>query len=457
MYRSVVKRFFDIVLSLMGLPLLLLILAVFAPIICLTDRGPVFYSALRLGRDGRVFKMYKLRSMIVNAPDLRNKDGSTFNSEDDRRLTRLGRFLRKTSLDETPQILNVLKGDMSIVGPRPDLPEHLALYEDSEIKKLTVRPGMTGYCQVYFRNAIEWKERLKYDVYYAGHVSPLLDIGILLRTFRAVLSRRNIYCVRKEAGETERISEAVSSRALAWDTEFFGLRCHRIDLDGPASRLELMRALHMAKDAEFICIANRDCDIQNARLIAELTSACTADINVHFKKTVPGIAPYPQSPARDSYPACPDIVDLANQVFRDSRFVRDSRFAERRGGRMFGEWVKNAFGIPGKFFITATEDRRLAGFVLFSVQGEVLTVELIGVDDRCRRKGYGRCLWHAVESEALLRGCSAIRVDTQMTNLDAVNFYIRMGCSISHAVQIYHVWNMDAHTVRQRIRKCRNS
>ena len=109
-----------------------------APIIYFSDKGPVFYNSNRLGKDGKIFKMYKFRTMKNNSPEIRNEDGSTFNSEDDPRLTKFGRLLRKTSLDETPQLINIIKGDMSIIGPRPDLPEHRELYTGNEERKLEV-------------------------------------------------------------------------------------------------------------------------------------------------------------------------------------------------------------------------------------------------------------------------------------------------------------------------------
>lgn len=203
-YRTYIKRLFDILISLLGLPALLLILLVCGPLIWLEDRGPVFYNAERLGRNGRVFKMYKLRSMRVNAPDIRNEDGSTFNAEDDPRVTRIGRFLRKTSLDETPQLLNVLKGDMSLIGPRPNMPG--APFEDLpelERRRLAVRPGVTGYNQAYFRNSVPAEERFVHDVYYVEHASFLFDIKILARTVVTVVKREHINA-EPEALETER-------------------------------------------------------------------------------------------------------------------------------------------------------------------------------------------------------------------------------------------------------------
>ena len=193
MYGKYIKRLLDIVIALLGLPLLILVLLVLTPIIYFTDKGPVFYNAPRLGKNGRIFKMYKLRSMTLQAPDIRNEDGSTYNAINDPRVTPIGRFIRKTSLDEAPQLLNVLKGDMSVVGPRPDLPEHIRLYDGTEAGKLAVRPGITGYSQAYVRNSVEWKKRLEGDVYYIQNISFLLDIRIIIKTAITVLSRENIY------------------------------------------------------------------------------------------------------------------------------------------------------------------------------------------------------------------------------------------------------------------------
>ena len=195
MYKYV-KRLLDFLISLIALPFFGIIFLVLAPIIYLTDKGPVFYNAPRLGRDGKIFNMYKFRSMRVNAPDLRNADGSTYNSEDDPRVTKIGKIMRKTSLDELPQLLNVLKGDMSIVGPRGFLTtkfKSLELLSEPERKRLTVRPGITGYSQAYFRNSISMEEKIKYDCYYVDHMSLWLDIKIIFQTVVSVLKHENIY------------------------------------------------------------------------------------------------------------------------------------------------------------------------------------------------------------------------------------------------------------------------
>ncbi len=193
MYPRLMKRFLDIVLSICALPFILPFCLILSIAIILDDPGVPFYNGKRLGKNGTVFKMYKLRTMKQNAPDLRNPDGSTYNAEDDERLTRVGRFLRKYSLDELPQILNVLKGDMSFVGPRPDLTSQKALYEGNEADKLSVLPGITGYAQVTCRNAAPWKERIQLDIYYINHLSFRMDWKIIIKSISTVLSAKNIY------------------------------------------------------------------------------------------------------------------------------------------------------------------------------------------------------------------------------------------------------------------------
>ena len=193
MYRRFSKMFLDLVFALAALPFLLVALVALGPIIYLEDRGPILYCGPRLGKGGRVFRMYKLRTMKVNAPDIRNDDGSTFNSEDDPRLTRVGRFLRKTSIDEIPQVLNVLKGEMSFIGPRPDLPDALRVYRDDERRRLEIRPGVTGYSQAYHRNEISLHDRFRQDVYYVDNMSFALDANVFFKTIATVLGRKGVY------------------------------------------------------------------------------------------------------------------------------------------------------------------------------------------------------------------------------------------------------------------------
>lgn len=190
MYKKVIKRFLDIIFSLLALPFVLLAIIIVAPLIFFTDKGSIFYNAPRMGKDGGFFKMYKFRSMKMNAPDLRNADGSTFNSDNDPRVTKTGRFMRKTSIDEIPQLLNVLLGEMSLVGPRPCLP--MSEYDEITAKRFQVRPGITGYSQAYFRNSITQEEKFLGDAYYVEHLSLWLDIKILWKTFTSVVFQKNI-------------------------------------------------------------------------------------------------------------------------------------------------------------------------------------------------------------------------------------------------------------------------
>ena len=196
MYKHLFKRLIDIIVCIIGLPFFAILFIIFAPIIKLTDKGPVFYNAERLGLKGSVYKMYKFRSMRVNAPDIRNKDGSTYNSDNDPRVTKIGHIMRKTSVEETPQILNVQKGDMSIIGPRPFVTTHYEGYDkldEQGRKRLSVRPGITGYSQAYFRNSITQEEKIKNDCYYADNVSFALDFKIFFQTIKSVLKHDNIY------------------------------------------------------------------------------------------------------------------------------------------------------------------------------------------------------------------------------------------------------------------------
>ena len=192
MYKYFFKRLIDLVIALCALPFVILIIIIVAPIIYFDDKGPVFYAGKRIGLHGKAFGMLKFRSMKVNAPDIRLEDGSTYNGDDDPRVTKVGRFLRKTSLDEIPQFLNVLVGQMSVIGIRPDPLDWLEKYNEHERIILTVKPGITGYNQAYFRNSADGETKLRNDVYYAEHISFWLDVKIFLKTIKTVLFRENI-------------------------------------------------------------------------------------------------------------------------------------------------------------------------------------------------------------------------------------------------------------------------
>lgn len=197
------KRLADLVLAGSALVVLAPLMAAIALAVLAFDGRPVLYKGGRLGRGGQIFRMYKFRTMRPGSDrniEL-NPDGSLRIVEDDPRVTRLGRFLRRYSLDELPQLLNVLKGEMSLVGPRPDLPVHEGAYDAVERRKLLVRPGITGLAQVSGRNALAWKDRLRLDVEYVDRSSPGLDAWILARTFLRVIRADGIY--NREAGTVD--------------------------------------------------------------------------------------------------------------------------------------------------------------------------------------------------------------------------------------------------------------
>jgi exopolysaccharide biosynthesis polyprenyl glycosylphosphotransferase len=194
------KRLFDVVgasvVLLLSLPVMLAVVLA----IKLDDRGPALFRQERVGRRGQVFPCLKFRSMSTNAEERllelleqNLSDGVMFKMRTDPRVTRVGRWIRRFSLDELPQLLNVLRGDMSLVGPRPPLPREVDLYGDDVGRRLLVRPGMTGLWQVSGRSALSWRETVRLDLYYVDNWSMVGDMLILARTLRAVLSPRGAY------------------------------------------------------------------------------------------------------------------------------------------------------------------------------------------------------------------------------------------------------------------------
>jgi len=186
-YKTYLKRFLDLVLSFIGLLVLSPILLLVILLLAIANNGKPFFFQMRPGLNGHLFKIMKFKTMN----DKKDTNGNLLN--DDQRLTKVGSFVRKTSLDEIPQLLNVLKGDMSLIGPRPLLPEYLPLYNDEQKKRHNVRPGITGWAQVNGRNAINWQQKFKYDVWYVQHLSFKLDVKILIQTFQKVLKSEGIY------------------------------------------------------------------------------------------------------------------------------------------------------------------------------------------------------------------------------------------------------------------------
>jgi lipopolysaccharide/colanic/teichoic acid biosynthesis glycosyltransferase len=179
-----VNRTADVALAGVGLVLASPLLAAAALAVKLEDRGPVLYRQTRVGKDGRDFEVLKLRSMVVGA----ERRGLGYAVDrGDARITRVGRILRRTSIDELPQLWNVVRGDMSVIGPRPTLRYQVDRYDERQRKRLDVRPGLTGWAQIHGRASLAWAERIELDVWYVEHHSPLLDLKILLRTPLALL------------------------------------------------------------------------------------------------------------------------------------------------------------------------------------------------------------------------------------------------------------------------------
>lgn len=192
------KRILDIAVSILGLILLSPLLLIVCIFIKLDSKGPIIFSQKRVGLNGREFKMYKFRSMVVNAEELKGKlekqnqmSGPMFKMKEDPRITKVGKFIRKTSIDELPQLINVLKGDMSLVGPRPSLPNEVAKFEPWMLKRLEVKPGLTCYWQVSGRNNIDFIEWMKLDLKYVKDRSFLLDSKLIFKTFFVLFGDKN--------------------------------------------------------------------------------------------------------------------------------------------------------------------------------------------------------------------------------------------------------------------------
>ena len=186
MYQFFFKRVFDFLLSVIGLILILPIFVIIGIVLSLNNRGNPFFSQLRPGKKGRIFRLIKFKTMT----DEKNGEGNLL--PDAERLTKIGQFVRSTSLDEIPQLLNVIMGDMSLIGPRPLLVKYLPRYSKKQARRHEVRPGITGWAQVNGRNTISWNNKLELDVYYVDNLSFRLDIKILLITLLKVVKRADI-------------------------------------------------------------------------------------------------------------------------------------------------------------------------------------------------------------------------------------------------------------------------
>ena len=187
---SALKRSFDILVSLIALTVLSPLIALIALAVLLDDGRPVLYSQRRVGKRGAAFRCYKFRTMVVGAE---HKGLKLEVSRDDPRITRVGHILRQWTLDEIPQIINVLRGEMSMVGPRPGLPHQVERYTARQRRRLEVKPGMAGWALIHGRNTIPWGERIEHDVWYVDHWSPQLDLYIFVNAFVQLLRRQGLY------------------------------------------------------------------------------------------------------------------------------------------------------------------------------------------------------------------------------------------------------------------------
>ncbi|MBI4435808.1 MAG: sugar transferase [Candidatus Omnitrophica bacterium] len=199
-WYHLIKRLMDIVMSLLGILLSFPLWVLIALCIRADSKGPIIFKQVRIGKGGKSFVLYKFRSMQAGAEEMKEQlkhlnvaEGPIFKIKNDPRVTRVGRLLRRSTLDELPQLINVLKGQMSLVGPRPPLPEEVAVYTPLQRKRLEVTPGLTCLWQVSGRSEISFSEWVQLDLYYIQHQSFLLDVKILIRTLPAVLSRRGAY------------------------------------------------------------------------------------------------------------------------------------------------------------------------------------------------------------------------------------------------------------------------
>jgi exopolysaccharide biosynthesis polyprenyl glycosylphosphotransferase len=199
-WNLVLKRAIDLALILVATPVVLLLVGVIALAVKLDSTGPAIFKQLRIGKGGRPFTTYKFRTMVVDAEErraelaaLNEADGPIFKIRDDPRKTRMGRLLRRSSMDELPQLWNIVRGEMSLVGPRPQLPQEVAQYEPWHYRRLEVKPGLTGLWQVLGRSDTSFDEMVRLDIYYAENWSPSMDLRIMLETIPAVLSGKGAY------------------------------------------------------------------------------------------------------------------------------------------------------------------------------------------------------------------------------------------------------------------------
>ncbi len=443
MYRHFGKRALDLVLAVLALPFWLLLLAIVAPFIYLEDKGTVFYNVSRLGKNGTIYKMYKFRTMKMNAPDIRNEDYSTFNAKNDQRLTKVGKFLRSFSIDETPQILNILKNEMSLIGPRPDLPEHINFYQEKDKSKLSVLPGITGFNQAYYRNCVEWKERLDHDVYYVEHLSFWFDVKIFFKTIERIIVRKGVYMTHPNAANGIDCS-LYEIKPLSWDTDYFNIPSARVNLNNIISKEEQKNIIKICRAYKFITIYNQENRKENNQWIGEDTTAFLTDVNLQFRMIIKRKSEIREGcELVNNYPENQNLLELGKHAFIFSRFHNDPNLPTELANNIYYHWIKNSFQKEDKYFVISKQQEEITGFILFSLNSveNTATIELIAVDPRFRGKKIGDSLIKTMKSYVFDNGIRTIMVGTQADNLAAVQFYMKEGFQYVSCNSVYHLWN----------------
>lgn len=192
MYKSFFKRMLDLIIAITGAVIALPVIVVITVLLWFVNKGKPFYYQKRPGKNEHIFTIIKFRTMTDDKDD----DGNLF--PESQRLTSIGKFLRKTSLDELPQLWNIIKGEMSLIGPRPLLPRYLPRYNDKQKHRHDIRPGLTGWAQVNGRNTLSWEQKFEYDLWYVENVSLLVDVKILCLSFKKVLQKEGVYSVEND-------------------------------------------------------------------------------------------------------------------------------------------------------------------------------------------------------------------------------------------------------------------
>lgn len=249
--------------------------------------------------------------------------------------------------------------------------------------------------------------------------------------------------------------EKYSFKNLIWDTEYFGIKSARLDLLSEMTEVEFLEALDLTDGYEFICIANLDCCVENARLIAKHTNAFVADTNVQFVKKYPfSMGMYCQQLSScicasdfkisNKYAYDPSIVGMTEQIYMASRFIADSRLLVRNGRAVYTEWVKNAFSKVDKYFITHKNASGITdAYLLYSRNGDAATVELVGVSPATQHQGLGKMMWYSLELQLASNNITQIHVGTQIANTGAIGLYSSVGCRLIGCNQVYHWWKCN--------------